>query len=188
LTVGNRFSAFQLRAVPNGTLGTLVEVTGDSDLDASRVHFFWPKDLTFICPTEIAAFGAVNYSFVQRSAEVYGGSIDSEYVHLAWRRSHPDLADLPIAMLADVKRELSTALGILDRQEGVCLRATFIADPVGIIRHSGVNDLGIVRNPDETLRGLEALQTGELCPVRWRQGDPVLSAAERTRRADNICL
>ena len=85
--------------------------------------FFWPKDFTFVCPTEIAAFGKLNGEFNDRDAVVYGVSTDSEFVHLAWRQNHADLKALPFPMLADIKRELSAALGILDKDEGVaCAR------------------------------------------------------------------
>ena len=106
-----------------------------------------------------------------------GVSTDSEYVHLAWRNDHPDLKDLPFPMLADIKRELSSALGILHKQEGVALRATFIVDPDGIIRYVSVNDLSVGRNVDEVLRVLDALQTDELCPCNWQKGEETLSAA-----------
>ena len=93
------------------------------------MYFFWPKDFTFVCPTEIAAFGKLNREFQDRDAQVLGGSTDSEFVHLAWRQNHADLKDLPFPMLADIKRELCAALGILDPQEGVAQRATFVVDP-----------------------------------------------------------
>ena len=102
----------------------------------------WPKDFTFVCPTEIAAFGKLNKDFNERDAVVYGVSTDSEFVHLAWRQNHADLKALPFAMLADIKRELSQELGILDKSEGVCLRATFIVDPEGIIRRLGERSVG----------------------------------------------
>ena len=121
--------------------------------------------------------GLSNGEFKDRDAVVYGASIDSEYVHLAWRQNHADLKNLPFPMLSDIKRELSTALGILDRNAGVCLRATFIVDPQGIIRFASVNDLSVGRNPQEVLRVLDALQTDELCPCNWKKGEPVLKAA-----------
>jgi peroxiredoxin (alkyl hydroperoxide reductase subunit C) len=108
---------------------------------------------------------------------VLGVSTDSEYVHLAWRRQHPALRDLPFPMVADLKRELSGALGILDREEGVCLRASFVVDPEGRIRFASVNDLSVGRSPEEVLRVLDALQTGGLCPVNWKRGEPTLQAA-----------
>ncbi len=111
------------------------------------------------------------------NAQLLGASTDSEYVHLAWRQSHPALKALPYPMLADRKRELATALGILDAKAGVCLRATFIVDPQGTIRFASVNDLSVGRNPDEVLRVLAALQTGELCGVNWKQGEATLNAS-----------
>jgi len=104
-------------------------------------------------------------------------STDSEFVHLAWRRSHADLKDLPFPMLADIKRELSSAFGILDRKEGVALRATFIVDPKGVIRFASVHDLSVGRNVEEVLRTLDALQSEELCPCNWQKGDSFLKAA-----------
>src|SRR5262249_17968534 len=135
------------------------------------------KDFTFVCPTEIAGFGALNSAFNDRDAVIYGVSIDSEYVHLAWRQNHADLKALPFAMLADVKRELTTALGVLDKADGVAQRATFIVDPDGIIRFAYVTDLSVGRNPQEVLRVLDALQTDALCPCNWQKGEEVLEAA-----------
>jgi peroxiredoxin (alkyl hydroperoxide reductase subunit C) len=141
------------------------------------VVFFWPKDFTFVCPTEIAAFGKLNGDFQDRDAQILGCSTDSEFVHHAWRTHHDDLRNLPFPMLADIKRELSEACGILDRAEGVCLRATFLVDPEGIIRFASVNDLAVGRNPQEVLRVLDALQTDELCPCNWKKGEETLKAA-----------
>jgi peroxiredoxin (alkyl hydroperoxide reductase subunit C) len=178
LTVGDRFPDFQLKAVvSNDPQTAFTEVTQASDPGRWKVVFFWPKDFTFVCPTEIAAFAKLNGDFVDRDAVVYGVSIDSEYVHLAWRQSHADLRALPFPMLSDVRRELSTALGVLDKNEGVALRATFIVDPDGVIRFASVNDLNVGRNPQEVLRVLDALQTDELCPCNWQKGEAVLKAA-----------
>ena len=109
-------------------------------------------------------------------AQLFGASIDTQYVHLAWRREEQTLRKLPFPMLADTKRELSSALGILHEGKGVALRATFIVDPKGIIRHASVNDLSVGRNVDEVLRILDALQTGGLTGCNWRKGDPTLKA------------
>ncbi|MBI1244596.1 MAG: redoxin domain-containing protein [Alphaproteobacteria bacterium] len=178
LTIGDKFPAFDLKAVVSTDPKTaFTQVTGESDKGKWKVVFFWPKDFTFVCPTEIAAFGKLNRDFNERDAVVYGVSTDSEFVHLAWRQNHADLKALPFAMLADIKRELSTALGVLDRNEGVALRATFIVDPEGIIRFVSVNDLSVGRNPAEVMRVLDALQTDELCPCNWQKGEDVLKAA-----------
>ena len=111
------------------------------------------------------------------STQLLGLSTDSDFVHLAWRQSREDLGQVAFPWLADIKRELSAALGILDENEGVALRATFIVDPEGVIRHASVNDLLVGRNPREVLRILDALQTDELCPCNWQQGDTTLQAA-----------
>ncbi|MCS6799783.1 MAG: peroxiredoxin [Myxococcota bacterium] len=174
-TVGDRFPSYDLAAVlPSPDGGTLGRVRDTDHPGRWRVVFFWPKDFTFVCPTEIAEFGRRERDFRARDAQLLGVSTDQEYAHLAWRRSHPDLRDLPYPMLADTKRELSSALGILHPVEGVPLRATFIVDPDGIIRHVTVNDLDVGRSVEETLRVLDALQTGELCPCNWKQGQPTL--------------
>ena len=178
LTIGDNFPSFDLKAVVStDPKKAFTEINSESDSGKWKIVFFWPKDFTFVCPTEIAAFGKLNGEFNDRDAVVYGVSTDSEFVHLAWRQNHADLKALPFAMLADIKRELSGALGILDRNEGVALRATFIVDPQGIIRFVSVNDLSVGRNPQEVLRVLDALQTDELCPCNWQQGDDVLKAA-----------
>jgi len=178
LTIGDKFPTFDLKAVVSLDPKTAFKAINDKTAEGQwKVVFFWPKDFTFVCPTEIAAFGKLNKEFNERDAVVYGVSTDSEFVHLAWRQNHADLKALPFPMLADLKRELSTALGILDKAEGVCLRATFIVDPEGIIRFVSVNDLSVGRNPQEVLRVLDALQTDELCPCNWQKGEEVLKAA-----------
>ncbi|QPC44224.1 peroxiredoxin [Kaustia mangrovi] len=178
LTIGDRFPEFNLKAVVDtDPAKAFTDISNESDQGKWKLFFFWPKDFTFVCPTEISAFGDIAKEFADRDTVIYGASTDSEYVHLAWRENHPDLKDLPFAMLSDIKRELSEALGILDRQEGVCLRATFLVDPEGVIRFVSVNDLSIGRNPQEVLRVLDALQTGELCPCNWHPGEDVLKVA-----------
>jgi peroxiredoxin (alkyl hydroperoxide reductase subunit C) len=123
-----------------------------------------------VCPTEIAEFGKMNGEFKDRDAQVLGLSTDSEFVHFAWRQNHKDLKDLPFPMLADIKRELCSSLGILDPNAGVAQRATFIVDPQGVIRFVMVTDLSVGRNVKEVLRVLDALQTDELCPCNWQKG------------------
>ncbi len=175
LTIGDTFPDFSCKAVIGLDAGhEFATITNQSHRGKWRVIFFWPMDFTFVCPTEIAAFGQRNADFVQRDAHLLGASTDTEYVHLAWRKRHPDLIDLPFPMIADTKRELSTALGILDKQEGVCLRATFIVDPQDKIRFVQVNDLDVGRNVDEVLRTLDALQTGALTPCGWQKGEKTL--------------
>ena len=184
LTVGDIFPAFHLTAVKGGPDGlggpgkSFVEINNATDEGKWKIVFFWPKDFTFICPTEIAAFGKLNGDFQDRDAVVYGASTDNEFVHLNWRLHNADINDLPFAMLADVKRELTAALGILDKNEGVALRATFIVDPYGVIQWASVNGLNVGRNPNEVIRILDALQTDELCPCGWTKGEDTLKPAE----------
>ncbi len=178
LTVGDRLPEFRLQAVVGLEPGKeFQEITRQTYPGKWTVLFYWPMDFTFVCPTEIAEFGRRDRDFRDRDAQVLGASTDSQYVHLAWRKDHPDLRSLPFPMLADPKRELATALGVLHREDGVALRATFVVDPEGVIRHVTVNDLSVGRNVDETLRVLDALQTEELCPCNWRAGDPTLKVA-----------
>jgi peroxiredoxin (alkyl hydroperoxide reductase subunit C) len=178
LTVGDKFPEFNLKAaVSLESDKEFQDITHQSYPGKWRVVFFWPMDFTFVCPTEIAAFGKRNADFLDRDAQLLGVSTDTHWVHLNWRKHHADLKDLPYPMLADTKRELSLALGILHKEDGVPLRATFIVDPEGIIRHVSVNDLDVGRNVDETLRVLDAFQTGELCPCNWKKGDKTLEAA-----------
>ena len=175
LTVGDKFPVFNLKGVVTSDMKTAFQdISSDTYKGKWLVVFFWPKDFTFVCPTEIVAFGKLNGEFSDRDAQVLGVSTDTEFVHLAWRQNHEDLADLPFPMLADIKRELSTDLGILDKNAGVCLRATFIVDPEGVIRHASVNDLSVGRNPQEVLRNLDGLQTDELCPCNWQKGEEVI--------------
>jgi peroxiredoxin (alkyl hydroperoxide reductase subunit C) len=177
-TVGDTFPAFSLQAVVSLDKGKeFAQLNDQSFAGKWQVVFLWPMDFTFVCPTEIAEFGRRNQDFQDRDAQVLGASTDTQYVHLAWRRDHPDLKALPFPMLADTKRELSGALGVLHKHDGVPLRATFIVDPQGIIRHVSVNDLSVGRNVDEVLRVLDALQTDELCPCNWKKGESTLEAA-----------
>jgi peroxiredoxin (alkyl hydroperoxide reductase subunit C) len=177
LTVGDKLPAFRLTAAVGLEKNEeFQEIAHDSYPGKWLVLFLWPMDFTFVCPTEIAAFGQKSRDFADRDAQVLGASTDTHFVHLAWRRSHADLRDLPFPMLADTRRELSSALGVLHR-DGVPLRATFVVDPQGTIRHVSVNDLSVGRSVEEVLRVLDALQTDELCPCNWQKGDPTLEAA-----------
>ena len=178
LTVGDKLPAFSLTAVQgNDPKTAFTPVTNETYAGKWLVLFAWPKDFTFVCPTEIVGFNEIESEFADRDAQLVGLSIDSEFVHVAWRQSREDLGKVTFPWLSDIKRELSQALGILHKEEGVALRATFIVDPEGIIRYVGVNDLSVGRNPKEVLRTLDALQTDELCPCNWQKGDDVLKAA-----------
>jgi lipoyl-dependent peroxiredoxin subunit C len=178
LTVGDRFPSYRLQAVQSLEAGHEFQELDEKSFPGKwKVLFLWPMDFTFVCPTEISEFNKREKDFADRDAQLLGASTDTHHVHLAWRKSHADLKNLSYPMLADTKRELSTALGILHKVDGVPLRATFIVDPEGVIRHVSVNDLNVGRSVDEVLRVLDALQTDELCPCNWKKGEPTLDAA-----------
>lgn len=189
LGVGDKFPEFNVKATAALPLkditidNVFIDVTNKSYKDKWLVVFFYPKDFTFVCPTEIAAFGSLNNEFKDRDAQVLAASTDSEFVHWAWRRDQAELKDLPFPMLADVKRELTSALGILDKDAGVAQRATYIVDPDGIIRFTMVTDLSVGRNPKEVLRVLDALQTDELCPCNWKKGEETIDLHDVTKKA-----
>ncbi|GAA3440569.1 peroxiredoxin [Planomonospora venezuelensis] len=178
LTIGDRFPEYELTACvsldPERAFETIDHKTYEGRW---RVVFFWPKDYTFVCPTEIAEFGRLNGEFADRDAQVLGVSVDSEFVHFAWRKDHPDLRDLPFPMLSDIKRELCTDLGVLG-EDGVAQRATFIVDPSGEIRFVMVTAGSVGRNVEEVLRVLDALQSEGLCACGWNKGDAGLDAKE----------
>lgn len=175
LTVGDKFPELTVSiqqgvsALPGGETLDLGKTNGKW-----KIIFFWPKDFTFICPTEILGYGELLQDFADRDAQLIGGSTDSDFVHFGWRKADERLAALDFPWIADNKHELSKALGILDKDAGVCLRATFIVDPHNVIQHVTVNGLNQGRNPQETLRVLDALQTDELCPCNWHEGEEVL--------------
>jgi len=178
LGIGQKFPAYSLTGVVSNDLNNAFQTFNqDSSPGKWRVLFFWPKDFTFVCPTEIAAFGKLEKEFKARDAQLLGVSIDSEFVHHAWRREKEELRNLPFPMLSDIKRELTTALGILDPEAGVAQRATYIVDPQGIVRFVYVTDLNVGRSPEEVIRVLDALQTDELCPCNWQKGEDTLKAA-----------
>ena len=138
-----------------------------------KVIYFYPKDFTFVCPTEISEFASLNQEFEDRDAVLMGGSTDNEHCKLAWRRSHEDLNNLNHWSFADTTGSLVDMLGIRS-EEGVALRATFIIDPHNVIQHASINNLNVGRNPKDTLRILDALQTDELCPCNRPVGGETL--------------
>jgi peroxiredoxin (alkyl hydroperoxide reductase subunit C) len=177
LSIGEKFPEFSVPAVVSIEKGKEFSTVNNAALKGKwAVVFFWPLDFTFVCPTEIAEFNKELKGFHDRDAQVFGVSTDSQFVHLAWRHNHADLKHLNYPMLADNKKELSEALGILHPTEKVPLRATYIVDPDGIVRWVSVNDLNVGRNIKEVLRTLDALQTDELCPCNWERGKPTLKA------------
>lgn len=178
LGVGQKLPEFKVTATVSNDIATaFTEIDNNTYEGKWLVLFFYPKDFTFVCPTEIAEFGRLEGEFADRDAQVLGASVDSEFVHMAWRKDHDDLRDLPYPLIADVKRELSESLGIIDEEAGVSQRATYIIDPDGIIRFVYVTDLSVGRNPQEVLRILDGLQSDELCACNWEKGDENIKVA-----------
>ena len=191
LTIGDQFTSYSLTALIGGDLSKVdaqqpedyfTTVTSDDTPGKWRVIFFYPKDFTFVCPTEIAAFGKLNEEFADRDAQVLGASVDNEFVHFQWRAQHEDLKTLPFPMLSDLKRELVEATGVLNA-DGVADRATFIIDPNNEVQFVSVTAGSVGRNVDEVLRVLDALQSDELCACNWKKGDPTIDAAELVKEA-----
>jgi alkyl hydroperoxide reductase subunit AhpC len=137
------------------------------------VLFFYPLDFTSVCPTEIRGFNEKLEAFKKLNAIVLGASVDSKYSHLAWIE-RGDLGELKYPLLSDIRKEVADRYGILDESEGVALRGLFIIDPEGVLQYQLEHNLSVGRSVEETLRVLEALQTGELCPVGWHPGQKTL--------------
>jgi peroxiredoxin (alkyl hydroperoxide reductase subunit C) len=137
------------------------------------VLVFYPRDFTFVCPTELQALAALDGAFAQESAAVVAASTDSYHAHKAWYEGDPRLAAVEYPVVADTAHRLASAFGVL-LDDGTALRGTFIIDPEGIVRHVLVNDLDVGRNHEDTLRTLRALRTGQLCPAGWRPGQRTL--------------
>jgi peroxiredoxin (alkyl hydroperoxide reductase subunit C) len=178
ITIGQQFPEFTLEACVSREKGREFAFISSAELKKQgkwMMIFFWPKDFTFVCPTEIIGFNDRFGDFRDRDCTILGASTDTAYVPLAWRNNHSDLKDLKFPMLSDHAKRLSTQLGILTGPDQVALRATFIVDPEGIVRWVSVNDLNVGRSVDETLRVLDALQTDELCPCNWKKGEEVLA-------------
>ena len=171
LTVGDPFPPFDLAAVDGWEEPALTRVRSADYAGRWLVVFFWPMDFTSVCPTEVYGFDRAAAELDRLDASVVGVSIDSEHVHRAWRRHHPHLRHLSIPLASDIRRELTTAAGVLDRASGVALRATFLVDPAGAIRHVSVHDLGTGRSVSEVVRTLAALQSGGPTPCGWQPGD-----------------
>ncbi|MGF7216990.1 peroxiredoxin (alkyl hydroperoxide reductase subunit C) [Spirosoma lacussanchae] len=179
VSVGSEFPEFKKLAVVSLDKGNeFYEISSDDHRQAGKwlVMFWWPKDFTFVCPTEIAEFNKKFDDFEDRDTMLVGASTDSEFVHLAWRKNHDDLRGLKFPMLADTSKSLADELGILEANEKVAYRVTYIVDPQGIVRWVAVNDLSVGRNVNEVLRVLDALQTDELCPCNWTKGEATLAA------------
>jgi peroxiredoxin (alkyl hydroperoxide reductase subunit C) len=177
LTVGDKFPSFKLNANVGREKGKEFKQVSSDDFAGKWIVFYaYPKDFTFICPTEIVEFGKHTTDFADRDAVVIGGSTDNEYSHLAWRNSHADLADLPTP-LVHITPDFASQLGILHKEAGAALRVTYVVDPDRVIRAVSAYDLSVGRNVGEVLRTLDALQTDELCPCNWKKGEDTIKVA-----------
>lgn len=176
-TVGDKLGNFNVVGVKPGALSaedsSFENLNQDSFAGKWKIIVFYPKDFTFVCPTEIVAYDKLVNDFNDRDAVLMTGSVDNEFCKIGWRNNHGDLAKTNSWSFADSARELSSDLGILTSQ-GVTLRATFIVDPENTIQHITVNNLDVGRNADEALRVLDALQTGELCACNRPLGGDTL--------------
>ena len=183
-TIGDKLEAFTVTGVKpkfnhaeeNGQ-SAFEAITEKSFPGKWKIVYFYPKDFTFVCPTEIVGFDKLAKQFEERDAVLLGGSTDNEFCKLGWRREHKDLDRLNHWSFADVTGSLVDQLGVRDKVEGVALRATFIVDPDNTIQHVSVNNLNVGRSPEEVLRILDGLQTDELCPCNWTPGEEVLKPA-----------
>lgn len=163
------------------------------------VLFFWPLDYTFVCPTEIIAHDHRISQFKEAGVEVVGVSIDSHFTHHAWRSTAVDkggIGPVQFPMVADIKHTIAQAYGIEHPAAGVALRASFLIDKKGIVRHQVVNDLPLGRSVDEMIRLVDALhfheEHGEVCPAGWKKGDNAMTpsaegvASYLASHADNL--
>lgn len=180
-TVGDKLEAFSVIGVKPGFnehkengVSAIEPITEKSFPGKWKILYFYPKDFSPLCPTEIVEYNKLVKDFEDRDAVLLGGSSDNEYAKLAWRRTHKDLDRLGHWQFADVTGSLIDQLGVRDRKAGVALRATFIIDPDNVIRHVNVNALQIGRNSGEALRVLDALQTGAPCACNRPVGGPTL--------------
>jgi peroxiredoxin (alkyl hydroperoxide reductase subunit C) len=178
--IGKKAPGFKAPAVMAD--GTINEEFSLADLRGKYVVlFFYPLDFTFVCPTEIIEFNRKLGEFRERGAEVVGVSVDSQFSHLAWKNTPVDrggIGDIQYPLVADLSKQISRDFGVLLEDGGVALRGTFLIDREGVIKHAVINDLGLGRSIDESLRMVDALkhheQYGEVCPANWRKGDDAM--------------
>ena len=171
-TVGDKLEKFAVTGVkPGQPEDAYFTITEESFAGKWKVIVYYPKDFTFVCPTEIVAYDKLTQDFADRDAVLLTGSTDNEFCKTAWQTAHSDLKKITHNQFADTQRgngftnlSLIEQLGVFYQPAGAALRATFIVDPENVIQHVTVNNLNVGRSPEETLRILDALQTGELCP------------------------
>lgn len=185
-TVGYKLKPFVVTGINPGS-DQFFDITENSFEGKWKVIVYYPKDFTFVCPTEIVAYDKLFQDFADRDAVLLTGSTDNEFCKLAWQKHHEDLSKIKHIQFADTQREgvhpttdewqdlsLINQLGVFYHPAGAALRATFIVDPDNVIQHVTVNNLNVGRSPEETLRVLDALQTGELCACNRTVGGETL--------------
>ena len=177
-TVGHKIEPFVVTGVkPGQPQDAFFDITEKSFEGKWKVIVYYPKDFTFVCPTEIVAYDKLTGDFADRDAELLTGSTDNEFCKVSWQTAHADLKKITHNQFADTQRgELSLIeqLGCFYPPAGAALRAPFIVDPENVIQHVTVNNLNVGRSPEETLRVLDALQTGELCACNRTVGGETL--------------
>ena len=183
-TVGDKLEKFAVTGVkPGQPEDAFFEITDESFAGKWKVIVYYPKDFTFVCPTEIVAYDKLAGDFADRDAVLLTGSTDNEFCKVAWQKTHSDLQKITHTQFADTQRwnaetgenlSLIEQLGVFYAPAGAALRATFIVDPENVIQHVTVNNLNVGRSPEETLRVLDALQTGELCACNRTVGGETL--------------
>jgi peroxiredoxin (alkyl hydroperoxide reductase subunit C) len=186
-TVGDKLEKFAVTGVkPGQPEDAFFTITDESFPGKWKVIVYYPKDFTFVCPTEIVAYDKLTQDFEDRDAILLTGSTDNEFCKVAWQKSHSDLSKITHLQFADTQRgsyddtmtyknlSLVDQLGVFYVPAGAALRATFIVDPDNVIQHVTVNNLNVGRSPEETLRVLDALQTGELCACNRTVGGETL--------------
>lgn len=169
--VGHQAPDFQTKAYHKGKF---VDIKLSDYKGKWVVMFFYPLDFTFVCPTEIEGFAKHKAEFEKLDAVILGGSTDSEHSHKAWFESDSRLKGVDFPIIADKTREVTRKYGALMEEKGFSLRATYIIDPEGVLQHISMNNTSVGRNVEETLRTLQAFQTGDLCPVEWKPGQKTL--------------
>lgn len=175
LSPGSKAPEFKTKACVSVEKGQEFKDISSKDFAGKWIVLYtYPKDFTFVCPTEIVEFDKKAKDFADRGAVVLGGSTDNEFSHLAWRKDHADLRKINHPLL-HVPPQMAMDFGLLQPAAGVALRATFIIDPQGVVRYASANDLSVGRNVDEVLRILDGLQTDELCPCNWKKGEETLT-------------
>lgn len=183
LTIGDEFPEYDFQAVVGGVLSDL-PVNKEEDYFTRvrsadvpegqwRLFIMWPKDFTFVCPTELAGIAGVYEDLQERHCDVVAVNTDSEYVHLAWRSKDELLKNVPFPLASDLTQEFVKAVGVLNR-DGVCDRASYLVDPDNRVRFVSVDDGSVGRNAEELVRQLDALQSGGLTSCGWHPGEPTL--------------